>query len=537
MDPNAKRDANYVPSLLGINSSDPTTTAPAAVDPITNRLLVTAVITSGGTSGTEYTEGDTDATLTGSIAMAEGPANTVIPLQVDASKHLQVDIAADSVGIGGGVQYTEADTDVSITGTAIMWEDTSDTLRAVSASKPLPVDLQDTTVAVTQSGTWDEVGINDSGNSITVDDGGSSLTVDGTVGVSGTVTVDSELTTADLDTGAGTDTRAVVGLVGSKSGGGVLIPGDATAGLKVDLGADNDVTITSGTVTTITNVVHVDDNSSSLTVDGSVTATAVGDIASGATDSGNPVKVAGKYNATRPTFTDGQRGDLQIGSRGSLGTTLFVSDSTTPVALAVTNADGVAAASVASRLETSSRNYVFNGSTWDRQRGDTVGSFATGSIADDATTPDKPVMIGGTAKETDGTDPGSVSAEDDVTRVITDRNRRLLVNTFHPRMTSATENNATAQTNNPILSAPGASLSLYITDIVVSNGATAGSIRFVEDTGGTPVIKVQETYMAVNGGAVMNFTTPIRITANKDFGYTSTTVTTHSITVNGFIAP
>lgn len=39
------------------------------------------------------------------------------------------------------------------------------------------------TVAVTQSGTWDEVGINDSGNSITVDDGGTSLTVDGTVAV------------------------------------------------------------------------------------------------------------------------------------------------------------------------------------------------------------------------------------------------------------------------------------------------------------------------------------------------------------------
>ncbi len=35
------------------------------------------------------------------------------------------------------------------------------------------------TVAVTQSGAWDEVGINDSGNSITVDDGGTSLTVDG----------------------------------------------------------------------------------------------------------------------------------------------------------------------------------------------------------------------------------------------------------------------------------------------------------------------------------------------------------------------
>lgn len=143
----------------------------------------------------------------------------------------------------------------------------------------------------------------------------------------------------------------------------------------------------------------------------------------------------------------------------------------------------------------------------------------------------------GVAVQTDGTDPTAVSAEGDAAALRTDMNRILLVNTTPPRLVSATENNATAQTNNPIHSAPGAGLSLYITDIVVSNGATAGSIKFVEDTAGTPVVKVQETYMAINGGAVMAFKTPIRITANKDFGYTSTTVTTHSVTVNGYIAP
>lgn len=42
---------------------------------------------------------------------------------------------------GGGTQYTEGDTDASITGTAMLWEDASDTLRAVSAAKPLPVAL------------------------------------------------------------------------------------------------------------------------------------------------------------------------------------------------------------------------------------------------------------------------------------------------------------------------------------------------------------------------------------------------------------
>jgi hypothetical protein len=41
--------------------------------------------------------------------------------------------------LGGGTQYTEADTDASITGGVVMWEDTSDTLRAASATYPLPV--------------------------------------------------------------------------------------------------------------------------------------------------------------------------------------------------------------------------------------------------------------------------------------------------------------------------------------------------------------------------------------------------------------
>ena len=42
---------------------------------------------------------------------------------------------------GGGTQYTEADTDASITGTAVMWEDAADTLRVASAAKPLPVEV------------------------------------------------------------------------------------------------------------------------------------------------------------------------------------------------------------------------------------------------------------------------------------------------------------------------------------------------------------------------------------------------------------
>lgn len=41
-----------------------------------------------------------------------------------------------------------------------------------------------------------------------------------------------------------------------------------------------------------------------------------GDVASGAADSGEPVKVGGVYHATAPTLGDGQRGDFQVDGSG-----------------------------------------------------------------------------------------------------------------------------------------------------------------------------------------------------------------------------
>jgi hypothetical protein len=54
---------------------------------------------------------------------------------------LDINIGSSGVPIGGGTQYTEGDTDATVTGTALMWEDTADTLRSVSAAKPLPVNI------------------------------------------------------------------------------------------------------------------------------------------------------------------------------------------------------------------------------------------------------------------------------------------------------------------------------------------------------------------------------------------------------------
>jgi len=60
-----------------------------------------------------------------------------------------------------------------------------------------------------------------------------------------------------------------------------------------------------------------------------------GNIASGSADAGSPVKIAGVYNSSAPTFANGQRGDMQIDSAGnhlvSLGTKIAGEDQTNDV--------------------------------------------------------------------------------------------------------------------------------------------------------------------------------------------------------------
>lgn len=124
-------------------------------------------------------------------------------------------------GASSGTQYTEADTDATITGTAIMWEDTADTLRSVSAAKPLP--------------------IGDAGGSLTVDapvgtpvfvrlsDGAAAISALPITDNSGSITVDN----------AGTFAVQAAAVDGSASGNITtqnLVPaGTATAGSAVEL--------------------------------------------------------------------------------------------------------------------------------------------------------------------------------------------------------------------------------------------------------------------------------------------------------------
>jgi hypothetical protein len=57
---NLQRDENSVPAMGGIDTTDPTQVLPLEIDPATGRLLVTAIITSGG-SGSSTPPKPTDA--------------------------------------------------------------------------------------------------------------------------------------------------------------------------------------------------------------------------------------------------------------------------------------------------------------------------------------------------------------------------------------------------------------------------------------------------------------------------------------------
>lgn len=119
----------------------------------------------------------------------------------------------------------------------------------------------------------------------------------GVLTVQGIASMTKLLVTPDLPSGASTAAKQpALGTAGSASADVLTVQGIASmTALKVD-----------GSAVT-------------QPVSGTVTASnAAGNVASGATDSGNPVKVGGKYNSTPVTLTDGQRGDAQLDASGYL---------------------------------------------------------------------------------------------------------------------------------------------------------------------------------------------------------------------------
>lgn len=208
-----------IPVVLASNQSSVPVTEASASSALTSLQLIDDPVATLGT--TTYTEAATKGMIVGAVrrdadTTLVDTTNEVGPLQMDANGRLKVEVfSGETLPVSGAVTETNSgaaltalqliDDAVQVLGTDTFTEATSKglTLNAVRrdadttlvdttnefaplqvdangrlkveafSGETLPVSLTSTTitgtVAVTQSGTWDEVGINDSGNSITVD--------------------------------------------------------------------------------------------------------------------------------------------------------------------------------------------------------------------------------------------------------------------------------------------------------------------------------------------------------------------------------
>lgn len=110
-------------------------------------------------------------------------------------------------------------------------------------------------------------------------------------------------------------------------------------------------------------------------------------------DSGNPVKIGGRYSTTVPTLTTGNRGDLLVNRGSSL---MVAIDTSSAAADAFSNTNAAFLNSrTSSQVLPISGNMVYNNATWDRMRGNTNGTFMQGNVADGAADAGNSVKVGG----------------------------------------------------------------------------------------------------------------------------------------------
>ena len=294
----AKRDNNHIPSLLAVSNSDSTTPVVVEADPTTKRLLVNSTLT--GTINATVSSADG--------AIVDGVASTIKASVKNYSNGNPLlvrltDTSGDYVSAGAGTQYTENDSDTTPTGTVAMGS-TSGSIHAIK------VDSDGTQVARISVGT---ISIQDGGNSITVDGTVTANLAAGTnnigdvdilsiaagdnnignVDIASIAAGDNNIGNVDVVTlpalAAGSNTIGTVSV--NDGGGSITVDGTVTIN-AIPAGNNNigDVDVASvpaplsttggGTEATAlrvtvasdsTGVLSVDDNSGSLTVDGSLT--------------------------------------------------------------------------------------------------------------------------------------------------------------------------------------------------------------------------------------------------------------------------
>ena len=395
-------------------------------------------------------------------------------LQVDANGALRV------TGGGGGTEVTEdAPAAANPTGGQLM---------ARRADTPAATTDTDGDVIALNATNKGEAYVKHI-DAITIQDGGNVITVDGTVGVSGTVTVDTEFPAA-------------------------ITPGDTDANPTAP------ETVARNSVWNGTQWVRA----RSILGDG---------VAAGGSQNVSPLMWNGtNYDRVRGDTTNG----LDVDVTRVQGTVTVDTELAAAVALA-DNLGNPTTAPVGAFV------MGWDGTNWDRIRApggivEVVAPAAlevVGDVAHDVAAPANPVVIGGQMETIADSAPGTRAGTDGDAVKLASADGAIFAIPGAPQswqfMTTG------VVTGTQVHAAPGAGLSLYVTHITWSIGAaTASSMKLLHNAGAD--VFGPHYLEAINGrGFQITFVTPLKINANTRLDVTTTGATTQTVNIEGFIAP
>ena len=104
---------------------------------------------------------------------------------------------------------------------------------------------------------------------------------------------------------------------------------------------------------------------------------------------------------------------------------------------------------------------------------------------------------------------------------------------LHSGGDSVSTNYTAVTTDGTLITSPGSHKSIFVTDLIISNGDTAGYFFLQEDTAGTVVLNRQN--LAINGHLVANYSQPLQITPNMSLTISSATADDFSVSINYYI--
>lgn len=298
--------------------------------------------------------------------------------------------------------------------------------------------------------------------------------------------------------------------------------GTEAAALRVTLANDS------------TGVVSVDDNGGTLTVDGTVTAdTELPAAAALADNAANPTAPAvGAFNmvydGTNWDRLPGTSADGALVNLGANNDVTVTGTVTANLAAGTNNIGDVDILTIAAGDNNIGNVDIVTGPTG-------ANALAVqGTVAHDGAAAQNPVSVGGTAETPDDSAPANqTSADGDVTRIVTDRDGAVYTHPHPPRIWHVASEYTTQQTDATVKAAPGAGLSLYITDIYIACNA-AVTVTLEEST---TTLKFRYYAAGQGDGVSKNFTVPIKIAANTLISVTTSAAVTCTVVVCGYTAP